>query len=79
VPDKKWGESGAAWVATRDNTPLNQSALKAYVAERLAKFKIPKYFFFTEALPLNTTGKIDKKKLLELYTNQQKTSNHENF
>ncbi|HKL02756.1 MAG TPA: AMP-binding protein, partial [Cryomorphaceae bacterium] len=78
VPDKKWGESGAAWVATRDNTPLNQSALKAYVAERLAKFKIPKYFFFTEALPLNTTGKIDKKKLLELYTNQQKTSNHEN-
>ncbi|MCA1763067.1 MAG: AMP-binding protein, partial [Flavobacteriales bacterium] len=78
VPDEKWGESGAAFVTTRKDDPTDESTLAEFAAERLAKFKIPKYFFFPEALPLNSTGKIDKKKLLEIYTNQQKSSNHEN-
>ncbi len=78
VPDEKWGESGAAFVTTRKDEPTDESTLAEFAAERLAKFKIPKHFFFPEALPLNSTGKIDKKKLLEIYTNQQKSSNHEN-
>lgn len=78
VPDPKWGESGAAFVVLRNSKAADESKLTAFAAEKLAKFKIPKHFFFPESLPLNSTGKIDKKKLLELYTNQQKTSNHEN-
>jgi len=77
VPDEKWGESGAGFIVSKPNESLNQEELKSYCLKSLAKFKIPKYFFFENELPVNATGKIDKKQLLKSFNNQ-KSNNHEN-
>jgi fatty-acyl-CoA synthase len=77
VPDEKWGESGAAFIVCRKEPLPDKKDIHAYCLQNLAKFKIPKYFFFEEELPLNSTGKIDKKHLLESF-NKHKSNNHEN-
>ena len=61
VKDEKWGEVGKAFVVLKQ--PVDEASLKAFCTERLAKFKVPKYFIVLEALPLTDSGKIDRKKL----------------
>ena len=63
VPDEKWGESGAGFIVMKSNESLSEHELRNYCLKNLAKFKIPKYFFFENQLPINSTGKIDKQKL----------------
>lgn len=61
VKDEKWGEVGKAFVVL--HKPMDEAQLKAFCIERLAKFKVPKYFIVLNALPLTDSGKIDRKKL----------------
>lgn len=61
VKDEKWGEVGKAFVVLKQ--PADEASLKAFCTERLAKFKVPKYFIVLDALPLTDSGKIDRKKL----------------
>lgn len=61
IKDVKWGEVGKAFVATRN--PVSDGALKLFCSARLSKYKIPKHFVFLDALPVNSTGKIDRKEL----------------
>ena len=42
---------------------IDEEALKAYLEEHLAKFKIPRIFEKVEALPRNASGKILKQSL----------------
>lgn len=64
IPDEKWGEVGKAFIV-KDDTALSESDLQAHCLKNLAKFKIPKYFVFLDALPKGDSGKILKRKLLE--------------
>jgi fatty-acyl-CoA synthase len=59
VPDAKWGEVGHLAVVVAENGPT-ESEILLYLSARLAKYKIPKYISFTEALPRTGTGKIQK-------------------
>ncbi len=65
VPDDKWGEVGQAYLVL-DNQAITEGELRAYCVDRLAKFKIPKYFTFLPQLPKGDSGKILKKSLREL-------------
>ncbi|WP_217588180.1 acyl-CoA synthetase [Lentibacillus saliphilus] len=58
VQDEKWGEVVVACVAL--TVELSEAALKAYCAEKLARYKVPKRFYFFEALPKTHVGKINK-------------------
>lgn len=70
VPDSKWGEVGKAFIVKEPTViDLTIDKINAYCAENLAKFKIPKYFIFVHDLPKGDSGKILKRKLLELYPN----------
>ena len=62
VADAIWGEVGAAYIVPRsqDNPP---SDLAAFLAARLAKFKIPKSFHFVSELPRTPYGKVLKHSL----------------
>jgi fatty-acyl-CoA synthase len=73
VQDEKWGETGAAYLVLKPAASLSEESIRDFCSDKLAKFKIPKYFFFIDKLPLNATGKIDKKKLSESYKNQKPT------
>jgi len=66
APDERWGEVPVAFVATTPGVELAEAELRAFLAERLAKFKIPhRYFIRTGALPKGGTGKILKRELRE--------------
>ncbi|MET8430686.1 AMP-binding protein [Nocardia sp. NPDC004860] len=61
VPDEKWGEQiGAVLRLRHPDTPLDIAALKAWCRERIAAHKTPSLWYFTEALPMTPSGKIQK-------------------
>lgn len=62
VSDERWGEVGRAFVELHPGAHLDAAALKAFLKERLARFKIPKHyaFFPADGLPRTGSGKLDK-------------------
>ncbi len=66
VPDDRLGEAVAAAVVLRPGAELDEGDLAAFLAERLAKFKIPTTVWFrTEPIPQNANGKFLKRELRE--------------
>lgn len=63
VPDDYLGEVLWAYVVPRGDRPLDETALAAYCAENLVKYKRPREFRIVTALPKTAAGKIDKKAL----------------
>jgi len=67
IADERLGETPAA-VLYCEAGGLDAGTLAAFLAERLAMFKLPSRFWFTDApLPKLGTGKIDKVSLREQY------------
>lgn len=61
LPHKKWGETVHAVVALREGQSAGADELIAFCRERIAHFKAPRSVtFWSEALPLSATNKIDK-------------------
>lgn len=60
VPHPKWGEVGRAFIEVQPGADLTAAAIKDFLQTRLARFKIPKHFELTDALPRTGSGKIDK-------------------
>jgi fatty-acyl-CoA synthase len=68
VPDEHWGEVGRAVVVTRDGVALTADDLLAFLAGRIAKFKVPKSVVFTDELPRTASGKVLKNQLRSRFT-----------
>jgi fatty-acyl-CoA synthase len=62
VPDKRMGEAGAAYVVLRPDYPVSSQELIDLCAERLARFKVPKYVLPIRAdeLPVTPSGRARK-------------------
>jgi long-chain acyl-CoA synthetase len=70
VPDHEMGESVLAVVqpaAGAEAGPGLAEELRAYLRERIAHYKVPRSFEFTDELPRTPTGKLVKGKLRERY------------
>jgi fatty-acyl-CoA synthase len=67
IPDEKWGEVGRAIVVTRPGHTLTDKDVVGFLADKLAKYKLPKSVLFVAELPRNSTGKVTKPALRELY------------
>ena len=65
IPDEVRGEEVLAVVAPRPGAELDGDELRAFAAERLAAFKVPRRVEVRAALPKNATGKILKQPLRE--------------
>ncbi|MGM0470468.1 MAG: class I adenylate-forming enzyme family protein, partial [Promethearchaeati archaeon] len=63
VPDDKWGEVGKAFITLKKGKSTNSDDIRNYLSDKLAKYKIPKYFEIRDSLPMSGTGKILKKEL----------------
>ena len=70
IPDEQWGEQIKAVVQPREY-PCDEVALSeqltAFLAEKIAKMKLPKSFDFIEALPRDPNGKLYKRRLRDPY------------
>ncbi|MFX1345032.1 MAG: AMP-binding protein [Promethearchaeota archaeon] len=63
VQDEKWGEVGKAYITLKTGKKLSIEEIHTYLTDRLAKFKVPKYFEIRDSLPTSATGKILKREL----------------
>jgi acyl-CoA synthetase (AMP-forming)/AMP-acid ligase II len=63
VPDDEFGQRLKAFVVSRNGTGLDEEAVKAYVKQNLARYKVPREVVFLAELPRNATGKILKREL----------------
>jgi long-chain acyl-CoA synthetase len=64
LPHERLGEEVAAAIVPKPGRTIDPDALRAFVAERIAGFKVPTHIeFHTEALPRNPAGKILKRSL----------------
>lgn len=66
VPDPKWGEVGKAFIAMESGKSFEEEEIIKYCKEKIAKFKVPKYFVRLEELPKGDSGKILKRELINL-------------
>jgi benzoate-CoA ligase len=55
-----------AFVVRRPDAEVDEATLKAFVKERLAPFKYPRFVEFVDELPKTATGKIQRYRLREL-------------
>jgi long-chain acyl-CoA synthetase len=68
IPHKTLGEEPGAVVTLKPGAEATEAELRAFVAERLAAFKVPvKVLFWHETLPRNANGKILKAELRKLF------------
>lgn len=68
IPDEEFGESLCAYVEPDDSgAPPTREAVRAFLAERLAKFKLPRVVEIAASLPREDSGKIFKRKLRTPY------------
>jgi len=65
VADDIMGEVPKAFIVLNDHkeTESAQDSISRFLKEKIALYKIPKYFEFRESLPKNKSGKIQKLKL----------------
>jgi fatty-acyl-CoA synthase len=73
APDPRWGEILVAYVSARPGVALDPADLATHVRDRLAGFKVPREFVFTD-LPRTSTGKIQKNVLRAMAAERQNGS-----
>jgi len=66
VDDKDFGARLRAFVVLREEAEVSEDAIKTYVREHLARYKVPREVVFLAELPRNPTGKILKRELRQI-------------
>ncbi len=65
VPDPEFGEALVAYV--QSEAVQTAEAVKAFLRERIAGYKVPRHIVVTDALPREETGKIMKRRLKDAF------------
>jgi fatty-acyl-CoA synthase len=65
VPDPKFNEVGCALLIPLDGMTIDLEAVRDHCVERMAKYKVPKYFVVENELPRTPSGKVKKFELRE--------------
>jgi acyl-CoA synthetase (AMP-forming)/AMP-acid ligase II/thioesterase domain-containing protein/acyl carrier protein len=68
VPHRTLGEEIAAAVVPRSQEhPVSERALRNFVAQHSAAYKVPRHILFVDQLPRGATGRVQRKKLSDRY------------
>ncbi len=61
VPDDKWGEVGCAYLLKQPDHPLpSEDELVSFCKQRMAAYKVPKYFIWVDDFARTAAGKVQK-------------------
>jgi len=66
VPDDDFGHRLRACIVSAPGAAQDVDEIKAYVKDHLARYKAPRDVVFLDELPRNATGKLLRKKLVEM-------------
>ncbi len=72
VPDEEFGEALCAVIEPEADAGLDAAAVRAWLRERVAGYKVPRQVDFRTDLPREDSGKIFKRKLREPYWQEAK-------
>ena len=67
-----YGQDVGLAVVVKEGQKLSAGELKTWMADRVAKFKLPKQVFFTDIMPKTATGKIQRRLVAEAMLKQPK-------
>ncbi len=67
VPDPKWQERPLCCVVLKPGVDVSAEELRAFLAERVAKWWLPERWSFLESIPKTSVGKFDKKVIRAKY------------
>lgn len=67
VPDKKWGERVHAVVVLKAGCSATEDELREFSRMFVAGYKVPRSLAFLDALPLTSTGKVQKNVLRQTF------------
>jgi fatty-acyl-CoA synthase len=67
VPDDRWGERPLATVVLREGATVGYEELRAFLAERVARWQLPERWALIPAVPKTSVGKFDKKVIRREY------------
>ena len=70
VPDSRYGEEIAAWVKIKEGSKLSEEDVKTYCKKRISHQKIPKFVKFVDNFPMTVSGKIQKFRMRDIYTEE---------
>ncbi len=65
VPDEKYGEEIMACIILKEGETMTEDEMKKYIADHMARHKVPRYIDFVDSFPMNAAGKIQKYKMRE--------------
>lgn len=71
IPDEDWGEAVCAVIIQAENQKLSDREIYKFCKENLAGYKTPKKIVFIDKLPLNSAGKILRRKVKEMLLDRQ--------
>lgn len=63
VPDPHYMEEACACIVLKNDAAMDGEEVRSLIREHLSPYKVPRYVLFFDRLPLNATGKIDRRKL----------------
>ena len=66
VPSEKYGEEIMAWIKPNEGVTLTEEELRDFCKERIAHYKIPKYWKFVSEFPMTISGKIREVEMREI-------------
>ena len=70
IPDKKYGETVAAWVQLREGETTTPETIRDYCQGQITHFKIPRHIKLVTAFPMTVTGKIQKFVMRDQYAEE---------
>ncbi len=64
-PEKTYGEEIMACIILKKGESMTEEEMRQYIADHMARHKVPRYIEFVNAFPMNAAGKILKYKMRE--------------
>ena len=69
IPDDTWGERVVAGLVV--GGPVEPDELSRWLRDQLPDYKTPRHYLFLDELPRNEMGKVTKKELKKMFTDQK--------
>lgn len=77
IPDKLLGEEIFAFIIKEPSAQFTFEEVQNFLNKRLARFKIPKFFYFIDSFPVTSSGKVRKFALKEVAVKKLLLENQE--
>ena len=76
APDMGTNEEFMAWIQLHAGKSCAENEIKDFCKSKLAHFKVPRFIWLVESLPMTVTGKLQKFRMREIAI--EKLKNHPN-